>query len=126
MPGIPKDFDPTNINLTIADPAAVVCYLELSGDEFDGRLGQRIAALFTILVVSTAVTFFPVVAKRVKWLKVPLYIYLFARYFGAGVIVATAFVHLLDPAYGEIGYVFPAILSAHAKYRILAQTHVSA
>lgn len=24
-------------------------------------------------------------------------------YFGAGVIVATAFIHLLDPAYGEIG-----------------------
>ena len=29
--------------------------------------------------------------------------YLFARYFGAGVIVATAFIHLLDPAYREIG-----------------------
>lgn len=25
------------------------------------------------------------------------------RYFGAGVIVATAFIHLLDPAYGKIG-----------------------
>lgn len=27
----------------------------------------------------------------------------YIRYFGAGVIVATAFIHLLDPAYGEIG-----------------------
>ena len=35
--------------------------------------------------------------------RIPLYVYLFARYFGAGVIVATAFIHLLDPAYGEIG-----------------------
>ncbi|CZR69591.1 related to ZRT1 Zinc transporter I [Phialocephala subalpina] len=26
-----------------------------------------------------------------------------ARYFGAGVIIATAFIHLLDPAYSEIG-----------------------
>ena len=46
---------------------------------------------------------FPVVAKRVPRLRIPLYVYLFARYFGAGVIVATAFIHLLDPAYGEIG-----------------------
>jgi hypothetical protein len=30
-------------------------------------------------------------------------VYLFARYFGTGVIVATAFVHLLDPAYKRIG-----------------------
>ena len=42
-------------------------------------------------------------ATRVRALRIPLYVYLFARYFGAGVIVATAFVHLLDPAYGEIG-----------------------
>jgi zinc transporter 1/2/3 len=56
-----------------------------------------------ILVVATAVTFFPVLSVRVRWLKIPLYVYLFARYFGAGVIVATAFIHLLDPAYGEIG-----------------------
>jgi len=44
-----------------------------------------------------------VIAKRVPRLRIPLYVYLFARYFGAGVIVATAFIHLLDPAYGEIG-----------------------
>jgi len=30
-------------------------------------------------------------------------VYLFARYFGAGVIIATAFMHLLDPAYEAIG-----------------------
>lgn len=95
--------DPDNANLTALSQADVVCYYELSGNDYDGRLGERIAALFVILIVSTAVTFFPVVAKRVKWMKVPLYVYLFARYFGAGVIVATAFVHLLDPAYGEIG-----------------------
>ena len=50
-----------------------------------------------------AATYFPVIAKRVPRLRMPLYVYLFARYFGAGVIVATAFIHLLDPAYGEIG-----------------------
>ena len=50
------------------------------------------AALFIILIVSSAVTFFPVMATRVASLKIPLYVYLFARYFGAGVIVATAFI----------------------------------
>ncbi|GAB7352005.1 hypothetical protein MBLNU459_g2524t1 [Dothideomycetes sp. NU459] len=98
-----SDFDPQNVNLTTADPAQIVCYLSASGNDYNGHLGARVSALFVILVVSTCVTFFPVLAKRVKWLRVPLYVYLFARYFGAGVIVATAFIHLLDPAYGEIG-----------------------
>ena len=58
---------------------------------------------FVIGVCSLLATLFPVVAKRVPRMRMPLYVYLFARYFGAGVIVATAFIHLLDPAYGEIG-----------------------
>ena len=95
--------DPSNVNLSDVSAADVVCFLELGSNEYDGRLGERVASIFVIFFVSTAVTFFPVVAKRVRWLKIPLYVYLFARYFGAGVIVATAFVHLLDPAYGEIG-----------------------
>ena len=55
-------------------------------------IGARISALFVILVVSSSATFFPVLAARVRWFRVPLYVYLFARYFGAGVIVATAFI----------------------------------
>lgn len=61
------------------------------------------SAIFVILVVSSAATFFPVVAQRMPRLRIPLFVYLFAKYFGAGVIIATAFIHLLDPAYGEIG-----------------------
>jgi zinc transporter 1/2/3 len=33
-----------------------------------------------------------VLGTKVRRLKLPLYVYLFARYFGAGVIVATAFI----------------------------------
>lgn len=54
-------------------------------------------------IVSGAFTLFPVVAKRMPSLRIPSPIYLFARFFGAGVIIATAFIHLLDPAYDEIG-----------------------
>lgn len=97
-------FDPSNVNLSTADPAQVVCFLNAAGDSnSDERLGARISAIFVILFVSTFVTFFPVAASRIKRLRIPLYVYLFARYFGAGVIIATAFIHLLDPAYQEIG-----------------------
>lgn len=97
------NFNTSNVNLATADPRDVFCALAASKNEYDGQLGARISALFIIMIVSTCATFFPVIAKRVTRLRIPLYVYLFARYFGAGVIVATAFIHLLDPAYGEIG-----------------------
>ncbi|KAK3312538.1 Zinc/iron permease [Apodospora peruviana] len=96
-------FDPTNVNLTEADPRDIICYLNAGGNDYDGRVGLRISALFVILITSSATTLFPVLATQVRKFCVPLYVYLFARYFGAGVIIATAFIHLLDPAYDEIG-----------------------
>ena len=60
-------------------------------------VGARISALFVILIVSSAATFFPVLAKKIQSFKVPIYVYLFARYFGAGVIVATAFIQYVRP-----------------------------
>lgn len=88
--------DPSNVNLTAVVEQGlarqVVCYLNAGGNEYSGSLGEHVSAIFVVLVVSTAVTFFPVLATRVKKLKIPLYAYLFARYFGAGVIIATAFV----------------------------------
>lgn len=85
-------FNAQNVNLDTANPATVVCYLQSSSNEYNGQLGARISALFVILIISSAVTFFPVLATRSTKIKVPLYVYLFARYFGAGVIVATAFI----------------------------------
>jgi solute carrier family 39 (zinc transporter), member 1/2/3 len=89
-------FDPTNVDLTSADPVDVICYLGLGTNGYDGRLGARVSALFVILVVSTSATFFPVLAAKVPKLRIPVYVYLFARYFGAGVIVATAFVQYVS------------------------------
>lgn len=96
-------FNASAVDLTAADPKDVICALAASQNEYNGQLGARISALFVIMIVSSCATFFPIIAKRVPRLRIPLYVYLFARYFGAGVIVATAFVHLLDPAYSEIG-----------------------
>lgn len=98
-----SDFDPHNVDLDTVDAAQITCYLNSEGNDYDGRLGARISAIFVILIVSSAATFFPVLAKRAPRLRIPLYVYLFAKYFGAGVIIATAFIHLLDPAYDEIG-----------------------
>lgn len=91
-------FDPTNVDLTTADPTVVTCFLSLSQNEYNGQLGARISALFVILILSTVCTFFPVLATEIPRLKIPVYAYLFARYFGAGVIIATAFIQYVTDA----------------------------
>lgn len=85
-------FNPSSVDLSTADLAQVVCYMTAGQNDYNGQLGARISALFVILIVSSATTFFPVIAARVKWVRINIYVYLFARYFGAGVIVATAFI----------------------------------
>ena len=37
---------------------------------------------------------FPVVAKKVKWVKVPARTFFICKHFGTGVLIATAFVHV--------------------------------
>ncbi|CAR28359.1 hypothetical protein ZYGR_0R00930 [Zygosaccharomyces rouxii] len=97
-------------NVTIADDSVSEAwkYCTLQGvyfgeNEYNGNLGARISSIFVILVTSSALTLFPLIAKKVSWLRVHKYVYLFARSFGTGVILATAFIHLMDPAYQEIG-----------------------
>ena len=85
-------FDPQNVDLSTADPKDIICFLNQGENEYDGRLGARVSAIFVILIISSAGTFFPVLATRSKKIRIPLYVYLFARYFGTGVIVATAFI----------------------------------
>jgi zinc transporter 1/2/3 len=102
------DFNPDSVNLTAivaedGDIRDIICFLNAGDNDYNGQLGARVSALFVILVISSAATLFPVLATRVRRLRIPLYVYLFARYFGSGVIIATAFIHLLDPAYEEIG-----------------------
>ncbi|RMZ80653.1 hypothetical protein DV738_g2650, partial [Chaetothyriales sp. CBS 135597] len=69
-----------------------------TGNEYDGRIGLRIAALFIIWVTSSIGAVFPVFAHRHKGLRVPDATFFVCKYFGSGVIIATAFIHLLAPA----------------------------
>ena len=96
-------FNPSSVNLTAANKEDVLCYYAVSENDYNGHLGARISSIFVILFVSSAFTVFPVLSKTMPTWKIPENVYLFARYFGTGVIVATAFVHLLDPAYNLIG-----------------------
>ncbi|GKZ81781.1 hypothetical protein CBS63078_7559 [Aspergillus niger] len=96
-------FNASDVNLHTASKEDVLCYYAISENDYNGHMGARISSIFVILFVSTAFTFFPVVAKSMPRWKIPHNVYIFARYFGTGVILATAFIHLLDPAYKRIG-----------------------
>jgi zinc transporter 1/2/3 len=69
------------------------------GNEFDGRMGLRISSIFVIMVGSMFGALFPVFARRFgKDGGFPKWCFFIAKYFGSGVIIATAFIHLLAPA----------------------------
>ncbi|KAL9125001.1 MAG: hypothetical protein Q9217_005736 [Psora testacea] len=72
-------------------------------NDYDGRLGVRISAIFVILFGSTLGACFPVFAARHRGVGVPEWAFFIAKYFGSGVIIATAFIHLLAPANEALG-----------------------
>ncbi|KZS90907.1 ZIP-like iron-zinc transporter [Sistotremastrum niveocremeum HHB9708] len=63
----------------------------------------RIASVFIIMAMAMFGALFPVLAKRKPALGIPPVAFDIAKYFGSGVIIATAFIHLLDPAIEELG-----------------------
>jgi len=73
-----------------------------SGGGSDTHFHLRIASVFIILTGSMSGALFPVLAKRTSRLHVPEAVFDFAKYFGSGVIIATAFIHLLHPATAEL------------------------
>lgn len=69
-----------------------------TGNEYDGRMGLRISSIFVILVGSLFGAVFPVLARRLGGSGIPSWAFFIAKFFGSGVIIATAFIHLLGPA----------------------------
>ncbi|KAF8603843.1 ZIP-like iron-zinc transporter [Ceratobasidium sp. AG-I] len=69
----------------------------------DTHFGLRVGSIFIILVTSSFGALFPVIASRVKAVSVHKSIFEAAKYFGSGVIIATAFIHLLAPAFEQLG-----------------------
>lgn len=70
-----------------------------SGNEYNGEyMGARISAVFVVLVASAFGAFFPVLSSKYSMIRMPPICFFVAKFFGSGVIVATAFIHLLSPA----------------------------
>lgn len=96
----------SDIGTYAPDDAWKTCVLQGTygaGAGVTNNLGGLISAVFVILIASFIATIFPVLAKQFPKLRIPEWVYLLARNFGSGVIVTTAFIHLMDPEYSEIG-----------------------
>ncbi|GBB91738.1 hypothetical protein RclHR1_01910022 [Rhizophagus clarus] len=73
-----------------------------SGNVFDSStydLRLHIGALFIVLCSSSLGAFLPVISKRSPKLKFPSHIFFACKHFGTGVIVATAFIHMLPSSF---------------------------
>ncbi|KAI1267442.1 ZIP zinc/iron transport family [Xylariaceae sp. FL1019] len=80
--------------------AVVVCD---NGNDYDGRLGLRISSIFVIFIGSLLGAVVPILLARHSKMKVNGTAFFIAKYFGSGVIIATAFLHLLAPAFEALG-----------------------
>ncbi|KAL4878807.1 ZIP zinc transporter-domain-containing protein [Aspergillus karnatakaensis] len=63
----------------------------------------HVGALFIILGVSTLACALPILVIRFSRLRIPPAFLFFVRHFGTGVLIATAFVHLLPTAFTLLG-----------------------
>ncbi|KAL5341208.1 ZIP zinc transporter-domain-containing protein [Aspergillus crustosus] len=63
----------------------------------------HVGALFIILGVSTLACALPILVIRFSRLRIPPSFLFFVRHFGTGVLIATAFVHLLPTAFTLLG-----------------------
>lgn len=91
-------------NDAAATDAANVVTVECdTGNEYDGRQGLRISAIFVIMISSMVGALLPVLLARAKRINVPPVAFFIAKYFGTGVIITTAIMHLLTPAFEALG-----------------------
>lgn len=63
------------------------------------NLPLHVGALFIILFVSFTGCAFPILASKFPGLRIPARFFFVVRHFGTGVLIATAFVHLLPTAF---------------------------
>lgn len=74
----------------------------------------RIASIFIVLLASAIGVLIPLAATRFPRLRMPVWLYFFARYFGSGVIVSTAFIHLLFEAHENLSS--PCLPDGYRRY----------
>ncbi|KAI5858770.1 Zinc/iron permease [Tricharina praecox] len=90
--------NPPTFDRTLVPRSSPVCGGgSLSEDQYN--MGLHVMAVFVVLTQSTLACAFPLIAKRFPRLRIPPSFLFFARHFGTGVLIATAFVHLLPTAF---------------------------
>lgn len=67
-------------------------------EEETALMGLRISSVFVILIGSGFGAFFPILASRYSFIRMPKWVFFICKYFGSGVIISTAFIHLLHHA----------------------------
>ena len=70
-----------------------------TGTRDDYDLPLHIGSVFIILFVSASACAFPLLATKIPCLRIPLKFLFAVRHFGTGVLLATAFAHLLPTAF---------------------------
>ncbi|KAF1817172.1 Zip-domain-containing protein [Eremomyces bilateralis CBS 781.70] len=73
------------------------------GNRVDYNLPLHVGAVFIILFVSGSACAFPMLAMKFPRLRIPPTFLFCARHFGTGVLLATAFVHLLPTGFILLG-----------------------
>lgn len=69
------------------------------GEDVDhGNRGLRIASIFILLAASLLGALLPIVSSRTTLFRMPRSIFFICKHVGTGVIIATAWMHLLSPA----------------------------
>eukprot|EP00898_Chlorokybus_atmophyticus_P001050 jgi/Chlat1/1946/Chrsp157S02258 len=76
------------------------CALEFEGSQYD--IGLHVGGLFIILAASLLGCLIPVLGARWPSLRLPRWLFDYGRNFGTGVILATAFVHMLEPSFSAL------------------------
>ncbi|CCH62414.1 hypothetical protein TBLA_0H01270 [Henningerozyma blattae CBS 6284] len=74
-----------------------------TSNDYDGRMNLRILSVFILLISSGIGVNFPILASQYSFIRLPKWCFFIAKFFGSGVIIATAFVHLLEPAADALG-----------------------
>ncbi|KAJ7280195.1 Zinc/iron permease [Mycena rebaudengoi] len=81
-------------------PPSYDVYTDLS--LVDTKIPPRIAAIFAIFFVSLFAVSFASISKRSSFIRIPHIVFTVGRHFGTGVILSTAFCHLLQDAFEHL------------------------
>ncbi|KIX01732.1 uncharacterized protein Z518_09458 [Rhinocladiella mackenziei CBS 650.93] len=79
------------------------CATNNPGHAKDYNMPLHIGSVFIILFVSFSACAFPLIVLKLPFLRIPSLFLFAARHFGTGVLIATAFVHLLPTAFIMLG-----------------------